>query len=67
MQLMNVVKPGVKPNPTLKIATQFTMGVALQWFRFGPWLGESSHLKVCLEGHVTLLHFKDVKIFIDII
>jgi hypothetical protein len=37
-----------------------------QWPKLGPQLGESFHLKVRLEGHVTLPHFKDVNIFIDV-
>jgi hypothetical protein len=30
-------------------------------------LNESSHLKVRLKGHVTLPHFRDIDIIIDVI
>jgi hypothetical protein len=66
MRLMNVVKPRVKPSPTLRHAIQATMGAAMQWFGFRPQLGESFHLRVHLEGHVTLPHFRNVNIFVDV-
>ncbi len=54
---MNVVQARVEPSPTLRLATQATKGAALQWSEHGPQLDESSHLRVCLEGHVaSLLH-----------
>ncbi len=43
------------------------MGVALGWFELEPQLDESQHLKVYLEGHVTLPHFSDVNILVDVI
>ncbi len=66
MQLVNVVKLKVKPNPTLKLTTQAATKATPQWPKLGPQLSESFHLKVCLEGHVTLPHFRDVNIFIDV-
>jgi len=63
---MNVVKLRVKPSPTLRLAIQAAMGATIQWFGVKPQLGESFHLKVHLEGHVTLPHFKDVNILVDV-
>lgn len=61
------VKLGVKPNPTLRLVTQAIVGVAPGWSELEPQLGESQHLKVCLEGDVTLPHFSDVNILVDVI
>jgi hypothetical protein len=66
MRVMNVVKPRVKPSPTLRLAIQATMGAAVQWFGLGPQLGESFHLRVHLEGHVTPPHSKDADILVDV-
>lgn len=52
MWLMNAIKPGIKPNPTLRLNTQAT-GVTPWWSRIEPVLGESSHLRVHPEGYVT--------------
>lgn len=52
MWLMNAIKPGIKPNPTLRLNTQAT-GVAPWRSRLEPLLGESSHLRVHPEGYVT--------------
>jgi hypothetical protein len=46
------VKPRVEPSPTLILVTQTAMGAAPCWSRLEPQLGESLHLRVCLEGHV---------------
>jgi hypothetical protein len=60
------VKLEIEPNPTLRFSTQATMGAAPWWSRLGPRLGEPLHLKVRLEWHVTLPHFKDVNILVDV-
>jgi hypothetical protein len=66
MQLMSVVKLRIKLNPTLRFAIQAAMGAAPQWVGLGPQLAESFHLRVHLEGHVTLPHFRDVNILVDV-
>jgi hypothetical protein len=48
------VKPGVKPNPTLRLVTQVTTGAIPQWSGLEPQLGKPPHLKVHLERHVPL-------------
>ncbi len=60
------VKLGVELSPTLRFVTQTATGVALRWSKLGRWLGKPPHLKVCLEGHVTLPWFRDVNIFVDV-
>jgi hypothetical protein len=66
MRLMSVVKLRSKSNRTLRFAIQAGMGAAPQWFGLGPQLGESFHLRVHLERHVTLPHFRDVNILVDV-
>ncbi len=46
------VKPGVEPNPTLRLITQ-TADATPWWFGLGPRLGKLPHLTVHLQGHVT--------------
>jgi hypothetical protein len=53
MWLMNVVKLRVEPSPTLKLTTQAVMRAASQWFKLGPRVCDSSHLRVHLEGRVS--------------
>jgi hypothetical protein len=43
-----------QPNPIVRLATQVAVGAPPRWSGLGPQLGESSHLRVHLEGHVTL-------------
>ncbi len=59
------IKPGVEPNPTLTLITQPVATVA-SCSKLGPWLGESSHLRVYLKGHVSLPHFRNVNVFVDV-
>lgn len=66
MWLMNLSNLGVEPSPTLKFITQVIMGATPQWSRFGPRLSEPPHLRVHLERHVTIPHFRNVSIFVDI-
>jgi len=66
MRLMSATKLGVKPDPTLKHVTQSTIGVGPQLFRLRPRLSKYSYLKVYLEGHVILSHFRNVNILVDI-
>ncbi len=62
MWLMSVVKPRVEPSPTFRLKTQVVMKAIPWWFELGPQLGESSHLKVHLEGHVkNVIVGKDCK------
>ncbi len=60
------IKLRVETNPTLRLITQVATKATPQWFGFGPWQSEPPHLRVHLEGHVTLPHFKDVNIFVDV-
>jgi hypothetical protein len=55
MWLMNVVKLGVEPSPTLKLTTQAVIRATSRWFKLGPQLYDSSHLRVHQEGHVSYL------------
>ncbi len=43
-----------QPNPVVRLATQVAVGAPPRWSGLGAQLGESSHLRVHLEGHVTL-------------
>jgi hypothetical protein len=63
MCLMNFIKSRIKPNLTLKLATQFAMQTTSWWSKLGPELGKSSHLRVCLERHVNCPHIKNWPIF----
>lgn len=47
--LMSATKLKVKSNLTLKTCNSICHEVAQRWSRLGPWLGESSHLRVHLE------------------
>ncbi len=66
MWLMSAIKLGVKLGPTLKHATQSIARVDPQWFKLRPRLSKYSHLKVYLERHVILSHFRNVNILVDI-
>jgi len=44
---------GSQTSPTFRLATQVVMGATPQRSGLGPQLGNSSHLRVCLEGHVN--------------
>jgi hypothetical protein len=59
-------KQKVELSPTHRFVTQATTRAALQWSKLGRKLGEPPHLRVRLEGHVTLPHFKNVNIFVDV-
>jgi hypothetical protein len=55
---MSVERPGIKPSPTLRFATQAAMGVAPQWSKLGPQLGKFLSLKDLLKKacHLVLLN-----------
>lgn len=57
---------GFKPCPTLRLVTQVTVRATPWWSGLGPQLNEPSHLKVRLGSHVTLVHFEDVNILIEV-
>jgi hypothetical protein len=60
------VKLGVEPNPTLRLITQATTWATPWWSELGFRLSKPPHLRVRLEGHVTLPHFRNVNVLTNV-